>query len=207
MKNNINIGCSSFYNTYWKGLFYPIDMPRSQWFDFYCSYFNTYEINATFYKFPTLRVMQNWYNKAPEGFLYSVKVPKQITHIKKLADCKDDIAGFYTNCIEGLKEKLGCILFQLPPSFKYTADNLELVLQSVNTEFNNVIEFRNISWFIQDVYDALKKHNITFCSVGHPTLPHTVIHTTSLLYIRLHGSSKRFIQNIHQKNYTHMPPH
>lgn len=74
-KEDINIGCSSFYNSYWKGVFYPEDLPKKEWFAYYCKHFNTYELNATFYRFPTLKSLQNWYDKSPQDFLFSVKAP------------------------------------------------------------------------------------------------------------------------------------
>jgi len=192
MKKQLYIGCSSYYNSRWKGVFYPEDMPSKQWFEFYCRHFNTFEINATFYKFPTLRVMQNWYNKAPEGFIYAVKAPKQITHIKKFTDCREEIDQFYSVCKEGLSDKLGCILFQLPPSFSYSEERLALILTSLNPDFKNVVEFRNESWWRQDVYDALAKVGITFCTVNYPKLPAGVVATTTTGYVRLHGNPRLF---------------
>jgi len=192
MKMMINIGCSSYRNSRWKGVFYPVDMPSRQWFTHYCYHFNTYEINATFYKFPTLRVMQNWYAKAPKGFVYAVKAPKQITHIKKFSDCKEDIDKLYTICREGLTDKLGCILFQLPPSFSYSEERLDRIISSLNPDFKNVVEFRNETWWREDVYAALAKNNIIFCTVNYPKLPATIIATTGTGYIRLHGNPHLF---------------
>lgn len=79
---NIHLGCSSFYNAKWKNVFYPEIIPSSKWFEFYCSHFNTFEINTTFYKFPTFRILTNWYKKSPDGFIYSVKAPKIIPQAK-----------------------------------------------------------------------------------------------------------------------------
>lgn len=192
MKKTLNIGCSSYNNSQWKGVFYPADMPARQWFEYYCQHFNTYEINATFYKFPTVRVMTNWYNKAPDGFIYAVKAPKQITHIKKFIDCQEEIDQFYTICKEGLHEKLGCILFQLPPSFSYSEERLNLIITSLNPDFKNVVEFRNESWWRQDVCDALAVSGITFCTVNYPKLPTAVVATTTTGYVRLHGNPRLF---------------
>ena len=89
MKNEIQIGCSSFNNRFWKGIFYPENLPTSKWFDFYCQHFTTYEFNGSFYRFPTVKVFENWYNKAPENFTFSVKAHKEITHIKKFINCED----------------------------------------------------------------------------------------------------------------------
>ncbi|RZJ74879.1 MAG: DUF72 domain-containing protein [Flavobacterium sp.] len=193
MKNKeIYIGCSSYNTASWQKLFYPEDIPRSKWFEYYCKHFNTYELNSTFYKFPTVRILQNWYKKAPEGFLYSAKVPKIITHIKRLADCQDEINEFYSVLREGLADKLGCVLFQLPPSFSYTPERLDLVINAVNTEFSNAVEFRNESWWIPEVFDTLTANNITFCSVNYPKIPTELVETIPLVYLRLHGNPRLF---------------
>lgn len=192
MKQKIHIGCSSFSNGYWKEIFYPEDLPRSKWFDFYCENFDTYELNATFYKFPTLKSLQGWYKKTPEHFLFSVKAYKAITHFKKFVDCKEMLDEFYTVVKEGLGEKLACVLFQLPPSFQYSREKLELIISCMNPDFKNAIEFRNESWWTQEVFDALAKNNISFCSVSYPKLPETVVQTNSTGYIRLHGVPKLF---------------
>ena len=193
MKNQrINTGCSSFYNTYWKTVFYPEGLPRKGWFAYYCQHFNTYELNATFYRFPTLKSLQNWYDKTPDDFIFSVKVPKQVTHLKKFVDCSQEIKDFYEICQEGFREKLGCILFQLPPSYAYSEEKLSLIVNSMNLDLKNVIEFRHESWWNQNVFDVLSKNNITFCNVNYPKLPTAIIQTTALGYIRLHGNPKLF---------------
>lgn len=195
MKNKVHIGCSSFYNPYWQKIFYPEDMPRAQWFEYYCTYFDTYEINATFYKFPTIKVMENWYKKTPEKFLFAVKVPKEITHIKKMIDCEKLIADFYAVSQAGLKHKLGCILFQFPPSYQYTPDKLQEIINKLDGSYKNVTEFRHPSWWVPEVWNALFQNNIIFCSVSHPTLPKTILTEFPILYLRLHGDSQLFYSN------------
>lgn len=192
MKKNVLIGCSSYNNRFWKGIFYPENLPASKWFDYYCKHFDTYEMNGTFYKFPTLKVMQNWCKKVPEDFVFAVKAPKEITHIKKFIDCEALLSDFYRVCKEGLQEKLGPILFQFPPSYTFTAERLQIIVKSVNTSFNNVIEFRHSSWWNQEVWTTLKENNITFCSVSYPGLPEDILTEFPLLYIRLHGNRKLF---------------
>ncbi|GAB1402908.1 DUF72 domain-containing protein [Lentimicrobium sp.] len=184
-----------------------MDLKPAQWFTFYCEYFKTIELNVTFYKFPTAKMLSAWYNKSPKDFLFIVKAPRLITHYKKFTDCTPEISDFYDACGNGLQEKLGCLLFQFPPSFKYTEQTLDLVLNNLKPEFNNVIEFRDISWWKQDVYEAFKANNITFCSVSHPTMPDDFIVTAPRVYIRLHGSPRLFhssypadyLRNLHEK--------
>lgn len=191
-KTKLHIGCSSYYNSNWKPEFYPEGLPRKEWFDFYCQHFNTYEMNGTFYKPPTVKNLISWYDKSPEDFIFSVKAPKIITHLKKFNDSQKEIQEFYQTCEEGLKHKLGLVLFQLPPSFHYSDENLDLVLSNLNTEFQNIIEFRHLSWWNDEVLKIFKEKNITFCNVSHPTLPDSIAKTNSLGYFRFHGSPKMF---------------
>jgi uncharacterized protein YecE (DUF72 family) len=188
----IYIGCSAFNNAYWKGVFYPEDLPRTKWFDFYAQHFKTYELNATFYRAPTVKSLQSWYQKVPSDFVFSVKAPRNITHYKRFVDCKGEIDAFYAICKDGLNEKLGCVLFQLPPSFDYSQAHLALIVENLNPDFDNAIEFRHPSWWNAEVYETLHKNNITFCNVSYPKLPETTIATTDIGYIRLHGCPKLF---------------
>ncbi len=192
MKKKIHIGCSSYYNSYWKEVFYPIDLPRKEWFEFYCQHFDTYEINGTFYKFPTLTVLKNWFNKAPDDFLFSVKAPKEITHIRKFIDCEELLKDFYGRCSEGLKHKLACVLFQFPPSYDYSSEKLENIIGQLDLDCQNVLEFRHKSWWIPEVLSQLVKNNITLCSVSYPKLPDAVFTVSPLIYVRLHGKTKLF---------------
>jgi uncharacterized protein YecE (DUF72 family) len=192
MKKELHIGCSSFYNSYWKGVFYPADILSRDWFAYYCQHFDTFEINATFYKFPTLRIFQNWYKKAPDDFLYSVKAPKEITHIRKFIDCEKQLEDFYSRAAEGLQHKLACVLFQFPPSYAYTPEKLQHIIGELDSKFQNVLEFRHKSWWIPEVWSELVKNNITLCSVSHPQLPDIVFTISPLIYVRLHGKTKMF---------------
>lgn len=191
-KTVIHIGCSSYATTSWQPLFYPEGLPRKQWFDYYCQFFSTYELNATFYRFPTVKALQAWYDKTPGNFEFSIKVPKTITHIKRLDNCKEEIDEFYDIARRGLKDKLACVLFQLPPSFSYTPERLIAVLTVCNKTFNNVVEFRNESWWREDVIETLAKNNITFCNVNYPKLPTNIVKTTQTGYLRMHGNPTLF---------------
>ena len=185
-------GCSSYYNRQWLGIFYPEGMPTKEWFAYYCTQFNTFELNASFYKFPTAKTLQTWHKKSPDRFVYSIKAPKLITHTKKFVDCAHELVEFYEACESGLKDKLGCVLFQLPPSYHYTPERLALILTNINPDFDNVIEFRNTSWWTKEVYQAFIQHKLIFCSVNYPKLPTDVIATAKTAYVRLHGNPRLF---------------
>lgn len=186
------IGCSGFYNKHWKGIFYPGDMPSSGWLSFYAGKLNTLELNNTFYRFPGLKAMQNWFNKVPDDFCFSVKAPKIITHLKKLNECELLLDDFYAVCEQGLKHKLGCLLFQFPPGIPYSEEFLEKLLNSLKPGFRNIVEFRHESWWKEEVYTIFRERGISFCSISHPGLPDTLINTTEILYIRLHGTPHLF---------------
>lgn len=201
---NWHIGCSGFHYADWKGRFYPEGLPQRKWFDFYCEHFKTLELNVTFYRFPQLSFLQNWYNKSPADFRFALKAPRAITHYKKFNDTADLITSFYDTINSGLQEKLGPVLFQMPPSYIYDEEKLHKIINSLNPAFKNVLELRHASWWNNEVFDKLARHNITFCGMSHPALPNDVIENAPLVYYRFHGVptlyrspySTDFLQNV-----------
>lgn len=205
--NRLHIGCSSFATASWKNLFYPENLPKKKWFEFYCQHFNTYEFSGSFYKFPTVENLLQWHDKTPEAFQFSIKVPRIITHTKKLENAETEIEDFYQICNEGLKNKLACILWQFPPSFDFSLEKLELIINSVNPNFKNVIEFRHESWWQAEIMNELSQNNLIFCIVNFPNLPYEIIKTNSIGYVRMHGNPELFysqyteeeIENLYSK--------
>ncbi|SRR5215203_527721 len=188
-----HIGCSGFHYKEWKEEFYPKTLPQSKWFDYYTQHFNTLELNVTFYRFPTLKSLKAWYDKAPDGFSFSSKVPRSITHFRKLEQTERMMNDFYGLLKEGLKEKLSCVLFQLPPQFSHSQARLEKILEQVDPSFNNVIEFRSESWWKKQVQTTLKKSKISFCGVSFPKISFDeAVVNTPLCYYRFHGVPKLF---------------
>lgn len=181
------LGCSGYFYWGWKGKFYPKDLQPEGWLSYYSKFFNTVEINSTFYNFPKVSNLRRFYRETPENFLISVKVNRSITHMKKFRDTEGMVKDFYEVVKEGLREKLGCILFQLPPSFRYSEENLERVLSHMDKGFKNVIEFRHKSWWRKEVYERLKEEGVIFCSVSSPNLPEDLVETSDVVYIRFHG--------------------
>lgn len=132
--------------------------------------------------------MDNWYHTSSDDFLFTIKAPAKITHEAKFSDTEELISNFYQTIASGLKEKLGCVLFQLPPSFTYTADRLSLILKNLSQAFHNVVEFRHISWWNNDVFTEFKNKNVTFSGLSYPSaLPDQVIQFTNPVYYRFHG--------------------
>src|SRR5947209_8744452 len=146
------IGCSGFHYKEWKEIFYPKGLPQSKWFLHYAQHFHTLEINNTFYRFPELKLFENWYHKSPEHFHFSVKVPRIITHFRQFNNTEQMLEEFYAMAKDGLKEKLGNILFQFPPQTQYSPALLDKIIRQTSLFFSNVIEFRHISWWRKDVF-------------------------------------------------------
>lgn len=186
------IGCSGFYNKDWKEVFYPKGLPQSKWFEYYCTQFNTLELNTTFYRFPTIEMLKKWYEKSPDDFKFSVKAPRLITHYKQFNEVENLVHDFYAIIKEGLKEKLGTVLFQLPAKIVYSKELLQRILQNLDDTFNNVIEFRHESWWNQSLLAELSKHNINFCGISIKNLPAKIIANTSIIYYRFHGIKKLY---------------
>ena len=161
------------------------------------------ELNNTFYRFPEVKNLKKFYDRAPEDFLFSIKAHKIITHTLRMKNAVEKVNEFMSVVQESMQEKLGCVLFQLPPSFSYTEENMEHILNSVPHHPSNMIEFRNNSWWNPQVIKMLKAQQLTFCNVSYPGLPETFYKTTDLFYLRMHGVPELFksaYQDVQLKN-------
>jgi uncharacterized protein YecE (DUF72 family) len=183
---NLYIGCSGWYYNDWIKTFYPNNLDKREWLIFYSKHFNSVEVNSTFYRFPNINMVEGWYNKTPKNFYITLKANRQITHIKKLKNVNHLLKNFYQYA-NFIKDKLGCILFQLHPNIKKDIKLLEEFINILDEKKKNVIEFRNISWYNKKVYNILEENNIGFCIVSAPKLPEKVIITANFGYIRFHG--------------------
>ncbi|XHH09919.1 MAG: DUF72 domain-containing protein [Candidatus Bathyarchaeia archaeon] len=180
------LGCSGFYYNHWRGRFYPEKLPKTQWLKYYTSKFNTVEINNTFYRFPTEKLLKGWYNKTPLDFKFTVKANRQITHTRKFHNTKDATKRFY-QLSKQLKEKLACVLFQLPPFMHKNLDLLQNIADQMDPEVVNVLEFRHESWWSSEVYDLLREKGLVFCCVSASGLPQDLVRTAGVVYVRFHG--------------------
>lgn len=188
MKPDIRIGCSGYYYSYWKERFYPKGLQPKAWLSYYSSVFNTVELNGTFYRIPKATDLQRYAAVTDDSFRFSVKVNRAITHTRKLADCKELIRDFSDLVRSTIGHKLSHFLYQLPPSFQYSEENLERVLETIPHASENVVEFRHASWWNPQTEAALRSAKLTFCNVDFPGLETPFIHTSPLFYFRLHGN-------------------
>jgi uncharacterized protein YecE (DUF72 family) len=182
----IRIGCSGWYYWHWKGKFYPADVSSSQYFPIYQENFKTVELNAPFYSWPTIGAVKTWIRQAEEDFVYTIKVCELITHIKRFEDTKTLIEDF-GYIAELLGRQMGCFLFQLPPSVRYTPEMLRSILSQLDPCHRNVVEFRHKSWWNKEVFGAFKAAGAIFCSCSGPRLPDELVRTADDIYVRFHG--------------------
>jgi uncharacterized protein YecE (DUF72 family) len=178
------IGTSGFQYAEWKGKFYPEDWPAAKMLPFYTEHFSTTEINYTFHRIPAPKTIENWNKLTPETFRFSLKAPQKITHWSKLRDCGDTVR-YFCEVISGLGQRLGPVLFQLPPTFKKDADVLGAFLRELPSSMRSAFEFRHESWFDDEVFALLKTHKAALCIADTESLATPKTPTTDWGYLRL----------------------
>jgi uncharacterized protein YecE (DUF72 family) len=170
----------------WKGTFYPEDIKADAMLGFYAAKFPTVEINNTFYRLPKESVLAEWASQVPDQFTFSIKASQRITHFTRLKPECADAVGFLLNNTAVLGNKLGPILFQLPPNMKKDIERLRTFLTLLPAERKYTIEFRHETWFEDDVYALLRERDIPMCIVEQPEFASPVVATASWGYVRLH---------------------
>jgi uncharacterized protein YecE (DUF72 family) len=183
---HIHIGTSGWHYGHWEGPFYPENISSDKYLEYYSKFFHTVEINSSFYRMPDKETIRQWRDTVPERFIFSVKASRYITHMKKLKEPREAVS-FLINTVSLFKDKLGPILFQLPPRWHVDAERLESFVRSLPQGRSYAFEFRDTSWFDKRVYEILEKHNMAFCiyEIGRVLSPKIV--TADIVYVRLHG--------------------
>lgn len=192
-------GCSGFSYSHWRNSFYPAELPNYKMLDFYSQRFNTVEINSSFYNFPTKETIVRWHESTKPGFVFSLKANRQITHMKKLCNCSALLERFF-GIASGLKEKTGCILFQLPPQMKKNIPLLHSFAESLPQGFKSVIEFRHASWFDKETFSLLRDFGVGYCIVSAPQLPCIIDATADFAYVRFHGITSWYSYNYSEQD-------
>jgi uncharacterized protein YecE (DUF72 family) len=188
----IRIGCSGWNYQHWRnGVFYPPRLPPRRWLEFYAQHFDTVEVNATFYRLPRESAVANWVRESPPGFLFTVKMSRYVTHIKRLRDLPPSLDLFYSR-IRPLvgTPKLGPMLWQLPGTFHRDDERLAHALGQLPAG-RHCFEFRHESWFVDEVYDVLRSHGVALVIGDTPTRPFQSQElTTDWTFIRFHHGTR-----------------
>jgi uncharacterized protein YecE (DUF72 family) len=191
------IGTSGWHYAHWKGPFYPEGIKASRMLEFYTDHFRTVEINNSFYRLPEKKTLTSWHDQVPGDFVFAVKASRYITHMKKLRDPRRATKRFLKR-VETLGDRIGPILFQLPPRWKFNPERLELFLDALPSDFKYALEFRDPTWFDQRAYDLLENYGVAFCiyELAGFLSPRRV--TADFVYVRLHGPT----QNRYEGSYS-----
>jgi len=186
--DKVRVGCSGWSYKDWVGGFYPVEIPASEYLRYYSKFFDCVEIDSSFYRIPSPFMIEQWKNNTPDGFLFSPKLPKKITHDKKLVDFEGNLAYFY-GVVGKLGKKLGPIVVQLPPSIKLATHQkvVEKFVSSLDSNFEHAIEFRHESWFTPEVYRLLEKNNVAMAWSLNQYLETPAQVTSKFAYLRMVG--------------------
>jgi len=181
---SIWVGTSGYNYPEWKGNFYPATIPAAKMLPYYAERFPTVEINYTFYRMPTEKIVAGWSQATPDGFALTLKAPRRITHDARLRDCADPVRQFL-EIAATLGPKLGALLFQLPPSMKKDLPRLDAFLETFPPRVRAAFEFRHASWFDEEVYSRLRTRNLSLCVADSEALSAPVEVTADHAYFRL----------------------
>lgn len=187
------VGCSGWnYDSWRHGVFYPDRLPARLWLEFYARHFDTVEVNATFYRLPTEKAVQRWVEQTPDDFVFTLKLSRYVTHVKRLRDLRSSMELFYSR-IEPLvrSPKLGPVLWQLPPTFKRDEARLAEALARLPPG-RHAFEFRHASWFAPEVMELLRAHGVALVIGDRPEVHSFQTHelTADWTFIRFHAGAR-----------------
>lgn len=191
MTARIYIGTSGWNYKHWLGPFYPEKFPATKMLGYYAQHFDTVEINATHYHLPSFKSFDTWRDTTPRDFVFAAKASRFTTHMKKLKAPKASTEKFFVR-VNKLEQKLGPILFQLPPRWKVNLERLSDFLSAMPKEHRYTFEFRDKSWFNDKVYELLRQHNIALCIYHMAGWDSPMEVTADFVYVRLHGTESQY---------------
>lgn len=185
------IGTSGWHYPHWVGPFYPEGLPPAQFLEYYAARFGTVEINNSFYQLPSAADLRRWKSTVREGFVFAVKASRYITHMKKLKEPAVTCEKFFDR-VALLEEKLGPVLFQLPPRWRADAERLAAFLEALPGGLRYAFEFRDASWFNPAVEALLRQHRAAVCIYDLEGFVAPAVITADFVYVRLHGPAGRY---------------
>ena len=180
----VAVGTSGYAYKEWKGSFYPADLKADDFLRFYGTQFRTVEINNTFYRMPSEKLLLGWSQQVPDGFRFVLKAPQRITHQKRLKDASEEV-GYFLRTASVLGDRLGPTLFQLPPNLKKDLARLNDFLALLPRRWRAALEFRHASWYDDEVYQALRAHNAALCAADTDEEEGKLVATADWGYLRL----------------------
>ncbi len=191
MAGVVRIGTSGWVYPHWRGRFYPKDLPTSRWLAHYASLFDTVELNNSFYRQPQRVAFERWARAVPDGFVYAVKLNRYLTQFKRLNVDRATIARSY-DTMAGLGPKLGAVLVQLPPRFRFDAERADGFFRLVSRRRRrHALEPRDASWLTDGALDVLRRRRVALCIIDTARWPTRIAVTADFVYLRFHGPGER----------------
>ena len=187
-KGTPRIGTSGYQYDHWKGRFYPEDLPKKNWFEYYARHFDTVEINNTFYNLPAESTFAKWHDAAPDNFRYTLKFSRYGSHVKHLNDPENTI-GMFLERSKPLKSFMGPILVQLRPGWHFNPERLDGFLKKAPGTHRWALEFRDRDWLRDETFKILRKYNAALC-IHDLIKDHPAVATADWVYLRFHGERK-----------------
>ena len=187
----LRIGTSGWHYESWRGPFYPEGLKTKDFLSYYITRFDTTELNNPFYRTPTEAAVKAWRDATPDEFLFTWKLSRVITHMKRLKEVEENVP-FVLGRAGHLGSKLGPVLVQLPPSLRADRDRLGTFLKLLPKERRFTFEFRHPSWYETPILDLLRDHDAALCLSDHAAAPAPWEATASFVYIRAHGPDGRY---------------
>ncbi len=188
---HVLVGTSGWSYAGWRGVFYPAGLPQREWLPFYASRFSTVELNVTFYRLPPESTFELWRRNTPEGFCFALKASRLITHLRRLRDVSEPLATLFEHA-SALGDRLGPVLYQLPPGMGLDLETLERFLKLLPPGRTHVLEFRDRSWYDGRAYELLRRHGAAFCIHDFKGRESPVLATSEVAYARFHGAAGRY---------------
>ncbi len=194
MRGRLRVGTSGWHYPHWRGAFYPGGMPSAEYLGFYAGHFDTVELNNSFYRLPSREQFAAWAAAVPSDFVFTVKASRYLTHRKKLKDPQEPLSRLL-GAASGLGQKLGPVLFQLPPRWRANPKRLADFVGALPQGRRFVFEFRDPTWFTQEVYAILREAGCALCVASSPDFPEKREITADFLFLRFHGGRELYGSN------------
>lgn len=186
---SVRVGCSGWQYRHWRGDFYPAELPQSRWLEYYAAHFDTVEINNTFYQLPEAATFAAWGRRAPHRFLYALKASRYLTHMKKLKEPEEPIERFFSRARQ-LGTSMGPVLYQLPPRWPVNVERFAAFLRALPRRRRHAFEFREPSWYCDEIFALLKKHGAALCLHDMIGSASPRIAVGPFVYVRFHGTTR-----------------
>lgn len=191
MNAGVRIGTSGWEYAHWRGGFYPADLPRERWLERYVTEFDTVELNNSFYRLPAAETFSGWARRVPDGFAFAVKASRYLTHIRRLREPEEPLERLWTRA-RRLGDRLGPILYQLPPRWKPNEERLDAFLAALPRGHPQAIEFRDRRWYRPATTMALEGAGVALCLHDMPGSATKPTPVGPFAYVRFHGSGERY---------------